>query len=266
MNHNRPVGEQLREWRRRRGLSQLELSLRAGTSARHVSFVETGRTVPSPPMLERLAEQLHIPLRDRNQLLVAAGHAPAYRHTPLNDPDLANARAAVRRVLSGHEPYPALAVDRRWNLLFANAAARIFLDGVDPALREPRVNLMRIGLHPKGFAARLDNLDQVRAFLLPRLARQAAQNGDPELGALYDELSAYAPTEPVRLDRADIALTIRIRHGDAQLCFFNTITIFGAAFDVTLDEIAVEAYFPADRSTSDYLHALARDMSATAPG
>ncbi|MEV0292276.1 helix-turn-helix domain-containing protein [Nocardia sp. NPDC050710] len=267
MEQDRPVGVLLREWRLRRGLSQLELSVQSGISTRHVSFVETGRTVPSPAMLERFAEHLSIPLRERNRLLVAAGHAPSYRHRPLDDPDLDTALTAVRRVLDGHEPYPALAVDRRWNLLFANAAFEIFLDGVHADLLRPPINMMRLGLHPKGFASRLRNLNQVRGYLLPRLARQAAQTGDFELASLHEELIAYATeSAPAAPDPAEVALPIQIRHRGASLCFFNTITTFGAAFDVTLDEIAIEAYFPADAVTADHLHALARDTDyAPAP-
>ncbi|MFD0360959.1 helix-turn-helix domain-containing protein [Nocardia sp. GCM10030253] len=260
MDHDRPVGALLREWRTRRALSQLELSIRSGISARHVSFVETGRTIPSPAMLERFAEHLNIPLRERNRLLLAAGHAPAYRQRPLDDPDLAEAEAAVRRVMDAQEPYPALALDRRWNLLFANSAAEIFFQDVGAGLLEPPINMMRLGLHPSGFAPRVRNLAQVRGFLLPRLARQAAHTGDPELAALHEELSRYATdTEPVRLDPADVALTIQLRHGGTDLSLFSTIMTFGAAFDVTLDEIAVESFFPADAVTADYLHALARD-------
>ncbi|MGK5557541.1 helix-turn-helix domain-containing protein [Actinomadura kijaniata] len=253
MTGDRPVGELLREWRHRRGLSQLDLAIQAGVSARHVSFVETGRTIPSSAMVLRLAEHLGVPLRERNRLLVAAGHAPVVRERPLEDPDLASARTALEQILRGHEPYPALAVDRRWNLLFANAAVDVFLEGVDASLLRPPVNMMRLGLHPDGFALRLRNLDQVRAHLLPRLARQVAQSGDPELSALYEELLSHGPGgDPPPPDPADIALPIRIRHRGTELCFLNTVTTFGAAFDVTLEEIAVEAYFPADDATARF--------------
>ncbi len=253
----------LRQWRLRRGLSQLEFAIQADVSSRHVSFVETGRTIPSAAMVERFAEHLNVPLRERNRLLLAAGHAPVYRHRAADDPELARARDAVRRVLDVHEPFPALAVDRRWNLLFANTATRVFFDDVDPELLRPPVNMMRIGLHPNGFARRLRNLEQVRGFLLPRLARQAAQTGDAELRGLYAELRAYYPAdEAMPIDPAEVALPIRIRHGDTELCFFNTITTFGAAFDITLDEIAVEAYFPSDTATSDYLNTLAQSVSS----
>jgi transcriptional regulator with XRE-family HTH domain len=262
MDHDRRVGELLREWRSRRALSQLELSIRSGISTRHVSFVETGRTIPSPRMLERFAEHLNIPLRERNRLLIAAGHAPTYRQRPLDDPDLAQAQAAVRRVMDAQEPYPALALDRRWNLLFANVAAEIFFQDVGAGLLEPPINMMRLGLHPNGFAPRVRNLAQVRGFLLPRLARQAAHTGDPELAALHEELRGYSTdTDPVRLDPADVALTIQLRHKGTDLSLFSTIMTFGAAFDVTLDEIAVESYFPADAATADYLHTLALDAT-----
>lgn len=254
MREDRPVGELLREWRRRRELSQLDLAIQAEVSARHVSFVETGRTIPSRSMLIHLAEHLGVPLRDRNRLLVAAGHAPFYRERPLDDPDLAEARKALEQVLRGHEPYPALAVDNRWNLLLANSAIEVFLDGVDPALLEPPVNMMRLGLHPGGFARRLRNLAQVRGFLLPRLARQVARTGDAELSALLEEVRGYGgAASPEASEPVDIVLPIRIGHRGRELRFFNTITTFGAAFDVTLEEIAVEAYFPADAETARHL-------------
>ncbi|MFC5835564.1 helix-turn-helix domain-containing protein [Nonomuraea insulae] len=251
------VGELLREWRRRRGLSQLDLAIQAEVSTRHISFVETGRTVPSSSMVVHLAEHLGVPLRERNRLLVAAGHAPVYRERPLDDPDLDKARAALEQVLRAHEPFPALAVDNRWNLLLANPAFEVFLDGVDPVLLEPPVNMMRLGLHPGGFAPRLRNLPQVRGFLLPRLARQVARTGDPRLSALLEELQGYGGEgEPVAAEPTDIVLPIRLHHRGRELCLFNTITTFGAAFDVTLEEIAVEAYFPADDETARHFRSL----------
>ncbi|MGY2029996.1 helix-turn-helix domain-containing protein [Nocardia gipuzkoensis] len=257
MNGDRPVGELLREWRHRRKLSQLDLAIQADVSARHVSFVETGRTIPSRPMVLHLAEQLDIPLRERNRLLIAAGHAPEFRRRDWTDPTLRRARDAVRRVLRLHEPYPALAVDQRWNLVQANDCVGVFFDGVDPELLEPPINMMRLGLHPAGFASRLRNLEQVRAFLLPRLARRGMATGDPELAALHEELRSYGAQAGTDSDPADIALPILLRHRDAELSFFNTITTFGAAFDITLDEVAVEAYFPSDDETAAYLRELA---------
>ncbi|MEU6831562.1 helix-turn-helix transcriptional regulator [Nocardia beijingensis] len=253
MNGDRPVGELLREWRHRRKLSQLDLAIQADVSARHVSFVETGRTTPSRAMVLHLAEQLDIPLRERNRVLIAAGHAPEFRRSDWNDPALRRARDAVQRVLRLHEPYPALAVDRRWNLVQANDCVGVFFDGVAPELLDPPINMMRLGLHPAGFAPRIRNLEQVRAFLLPRLARQVMATGDPVLAALYEELRSYGSPGGADSDSADILLPIRLRHRDAELAFFSTITTFGAAFDITLDEIAVEAYFPADDETAAYL-------------
>ncbi|TDV40340.1 helix-turn-helix domain-containing protein [Actinophytocola oryzae] len=240
------VGTLLREWRHQRRLSQLELASQAGVSTRHLSFVETGRTAPSRAMVLHLADHLDVPLRDRNALLVAAGFAPAYREEP------AAAQAMLDRVLTGHEPHPALAVDDRWYLVQANRSAEIFFAGVAPALLEPPVNMMRLGLHPDGFAPRLRNLAQVRAFLLPRLARQAARTGDPELRALHEELLTHGePGEPP--EPTDIALPIEITHRGVDLTFINTITTFGTAFDMTLAEIAIETYLPADERTAAFL-------------
>ncbi|MTE14490.1 helix-turn-helix domain-containing protein [Nocardia aurantiaca] len=250
MTNDRPVGELLREWRHRGRLSQLDLAIHAEVSARHISFVETGRTIPSSAMVLHLAERLGVPLRERNRLLVAAGHAPVFRDRPLDDPDLARARETVQQVLLGHEPYPALAVDRRWNLLLANSSVEVFLHGADPALLRPPINMMRLGLHPDGLAPRLRNVEQVRGYLLPRLAHQAARSGDPQLHSLYEELAAFGPEpEPRPPDPTEIALRIRLAHRGTELCLVNTVTTFGAAFDITLDEIAIEAYFPADVET-----------------
>jgi len=253
MSDDRPVGVLLREWRHRRKLSQLDLAIQADVSSRHVSFVETGRTIPSSAMVLHLAEHLGVPLRERNRLLVAAGHAPLYRQRSLDDPDLDRVREALERFVRAHEPYPALAVDRRWNLLLANDALDVFLDGVAPELLKPPINMMRLGLHPDGFAQRVRNLAQVRGYLLPRLARQAANTGDAELHALYDELIAYGPDQDSPPpDPADIALPIRIQHRGVDLCFINAITTFGVPFDITLEEIAVETYLPADSQTTDF--------------
>jgi len=242
------VGELLREWRRRRRLSQLDLAIQADVSSRHISFVETGRTVPSRRMVLHLAEHLQVPLRERNRLLVAAGYAPVFRERPLDAPDLRAARQALRQILRAHLPNPAVVVDRRWNLLLANDAARVLLAGAAPALLEPPVNMMRLGLHPDGFARRLVNEAQVRRFLLSRLAHQAHQTGDPELLALHAELAGHGDgdgdgdDEPP--DPAEIAMPLRITYDRAEPSFLSTITTFGAAFDITLDDIVVEALYP----------------------
>lgn len=250
------VGELLRRWRQRRRVSQLELAGRSGVSSRHISFVETGRATPSRRMVLHLAEHLDVPLRERNGLLVAAGYAPVYRERSLDAPDMAAARDALRLVLDGHEPYPALVVDRLWNLVDSNAAADVFLDGVDAALLEPPVNVMRLGLHPGGFAPRVVNLPEVRARLMARPARQVTREGDPRLAALHEELLPYGPPDDYpRPGAHDIALPLRIRHRGRELCFISTIATFGTAVDITLAGIAIESYFPADRATAEALAA-----------
>jgi transcriptional regulator with XRE-family HTH domain len=254
MEEARPVGELFREWRHRRRLSQLDLAIQADVSPRHVSFVETGRTIPSRKMVLHLAAHLQVPVRERNRLLVAAGHAPIYRQRPFDDPDLAVAVGAMKQVLIGHEPFPALITDRRWTVLQGNAATEILVDGADPALLEPPVNVLRIALHPKGMAPRLLNLEEVRAFLLPRLAHQVQETGDPELSDLYAEVSGYGPAvEPEAPSPAEITMPIRLRYRDTELSFFTTITTFGAAWDITLAEIALESYFPADDHTRRFM-------------
>src|SRR3954467_14336038 len=186
-----PVGVLLRDWRRRRRLSQLDLALEAGVSARHLSFVETGRSRPSAQMVLHLADQLEVPLRDRNGLLLAAGYAPEYGQRALDDPEMAPVRRALDLVLAGHDPYPAVVVDRAWNMVAANSAIGVLTAGVAPELLEPPVNVLRVSLHPDGMAPRIANLGEWRAHLLERLGRQVALTGDGGLSALYDELAAY---------------------------------------------------------------------------
>ncbi|MET8426769.1 helix-turn-helix transcriptional regulator [Nocardia sp. NPDC004860] len=263
MNAGEPdtVGHLLRQWRHRRGLSQLEFACLADVSARHVSFVETGRTIPSQAMLLRLADHLEVPLAQRNRLLVAAGYAPIFQHRDWHTaPELAVARAAVEQILAGHEPFPALVLDSRWNLLSANAGAAVFFDGVDPDLLSPPANMMRLGLHPRGFASRVGNVAQVRGRLLARLARQVAQTGDPVLAALHDEVRGYGGDDDPAFSAEgidDIALPIRLRHRDHDLTFINTVTTFGTATDLTLADVVVESYYPADAITRDALRNLA---------
>src|SRR5512132_1254004 len=185
------VGPLLRDWRRRRRRSQLDLALDAGVSARHLSFVETGRSRPSPEMILHLAEQLEVPLRDRNQLLLAAGYAPRYGQRALDEPEMEPVRAALALVLDGHEPYPAAVVDRDWNLVAANRSIALLTEGVAPELLAPPLNVLRVSLHPDGMAPRIANLGEWRAHLLERLGRQIAATGDESLAVLYDEISAY---------------------------------------------------------------------------
>ena len=241
-------------------MSQLALASDAEVSARHVSFIETGRARPSREMLVRLMERLDIPLRDRNLLLAAAGFAALYSERSLEDPLLGPARRAIDLVLAGHEPNPALAIDRGWNLVAANRALGVLIAGVDPKLLIPPVNVLRIVLHPDGLAPRIANFGQWRHHLLTRLKYEIDQSADPGLTALLAELEAY----PVRLvpkrrdPRADLDLIVPLRllteHG--QLTFFSTTMVFGAPSDITLAELAIESFFPADPSTAEIMRAL----------
>jgi transcriptional regulator with XRE-family HTH domain len=252
--HRPPVGTLLREWRQRRRVSQLELALDAGVSSRHVSFVETGRARPSAEMVLRLAEQLDVPLRDRNDLLLAAGYAPAYAQRDLDAPELGPVRDAIEQVLAGHEPYPALVVDRHWGLVSANRPLAALLDGVAEHLLEPPVNVLRVSLHPEGLAPRIANLGQWRAHLLERLERDALASGDSALHTLHEELAAYpggGPAEALDPAFGDIAVPLRLRHGDAELSFLSTRTSFGTALDVTVAELSIESFFPANARTAD---------------
>jgi len=246
------VGVLLRDWRRRRRLSQMDLALEAGVSTRHLSFVETGRSRPSPQMLAHLAEQLDVPLRDRNRLLLAAGYAPAYRERALDEPEMGPVRAALDRVLSAHEPYPAVVVDRGWNLVAANASVGTLLEGVAPHLLEPPANVLRLSLHPEGMAPHILNLGEWRAHLLERLGRQVALTGDAELAALHEELATYpAPEEHATGD--EIAVPLRVRTDAGDLAFVSTVATFGTAVDITAAELSIESFFPADAATAEAL-------------
>lgn len=250
-----PVGAQLRAWRQRRRMSQLDLACEAEVSTRHLSYVETGRAAPSREMLLRLAERLEVPLRERNNLLLAAGFAPMYKERRLDDPALQAARTAVERVLRAHEPFPALAVDRHWHLVMANAAVAPLLAGVAPALLEPPVNVLRLSLHPQGLAPRIVNLGQWRGHLLTRLHEQVAASGDAVLADLMRELADYpSPSgigEHAEAETGGIAVPMRLSLPDGrQLSFLSTTTVFGTPVDVTLAELAIEAFLPADDATA----------------
>jgi transcriptional regulator with XRE-family HTH domain len=255
-----PVGTLLRDWRQRRRLSQLDLALDAGVSARHLSFVETGRSKPSSEMLLHLAEQLQVPLRDRNQLLLAAGYAPVFGQRALDDPEMQPVREAIELVLGGHEPYPALLVDQHWEMVAANRGVALITEGVAPDLLEPPVNALRVALHPEGMAPRILNLAEWRAHLLERLARQIAVTGDQALANLYAELAAY-PAPPLESNGGrhsvanDIVVSLRLDGGGRELSFFSTVTTFGTAVDITVAELAIESFFPADKGTADFLRA-----------
>ena len=254
LQHRLPFGELLRGWRARRRLSQLDLALQAEISTRHLSFMETSRSTPSRELVLRLAENLELPLRERNDLLLAAGYAPVYAETALDAPPLAAVRAAVRQVLTGHEPYPAAVVDRGWNLVDANAGLAILTAGVAPALLAPPANVLRASLHPAGLAPRIANLGEWRAHLLGRLRRQVTFTADPVLARLLDELCAYPCDQPEPAVETpgpgDIAVPLRLRHGDRELAFFSTVAAFGTPLDITVAELAIESFFPADPATA----------------
>lgn len=253
------VGPMLRQWRERRRISQLDLAITAEISTRHLSFVETGRARPSQDMVLRLAEHLDVPLREQNRLLLAAGYAPAFRESALGEPELAVVRDAVRQVLAGHEPYPALVVDRCWNLVDANSGVALLTEGAAPDLLEPPVNVLRLALRPDGVAARVLNPGEWRAELLGRLRRQVETTADPELAELLAEVRDYPspPAETGNAHGSGIFVPLRLRHGDTELSFFSTIATFGAPLDVTVSELAIESFYPADAVTGEYLRRLA---------
>ena len=254
------VGGLIREWRTKRRMSQLDLAMEAEISQRHLSFMESGRSLPSREMVLHIAEQLSIPLRQRNQLLLAAGYAPSFSEKPLDHPSLTPAMDAVRMVLKGHEPYPAIAIDRHWNLIEGNTALGQLLGGVeDASLLEAPVNVLRLSLHPKGVAPYIVNLHEWRAHLIERLKHQNDIAGDPVLKALETELLGYpdGPRQgrPSQGNANAIVHPLRIRVGDAVLSFISTTTVFGTPLDVTLSEIAIESFFPADEETAARLRA-----------
>lgn len=255
------AGQLLREWRVRRDLSQLRLASGAAVSTRHLSFIETGRARPSREMLLHLADRLDLPLRERNRLLLAGGYAPAFGERALESGEMAPVRGALERFLSAHEPYPAVVVDRRWNLVLANSAIEFLTDGVASELLEPPVNALRATLHPDGMAPRIVNFDEWSGHLLHRLEREIEATGDAELAALRDELLTYPgvqaePPRPETVAAAEIVLPLELRHGDGRLSFFSTLTTFGTPVDVTLAELSLEAFYPADAATADRLGAL----------
>jgi transcriptional regulator with XRE-family HTH domain len=253
----RPVGELLRGWRERRRLSQLELANRVEVSTRHVSFVETGRSKPSREMVLRLAEHLDVPLRDRNQLLLAGGYAPIYTESSLHSPGMLAIRTTLRRLLKAHEPYPALVVDRWWNIVEFNAGIQIFTTDVDDKLLKAPINALRLTLHPDGLAGRISNLVEVRAAALASLQRQVTSTADPELQDLYDELREYAAGDrPVHPGPAEVVVPIKLDHEGRELSLLTMIATFGTPLDVTVSELMIESFYPADEPTAEYLRGL----------
>ena len=257
------IGDHLREWRQRRHLSQLDLAGDAEISARHLSFVETGRAAPSREMVLKLAERLEVPLRERNVLLVAAGFAPAFPQRSLDDPALKSARAAIDLVLKAHEPNPALAYDRNWNLVAANRMVAPLLAGIPPRLLGQPLNILRLAFHPEALAARTVNLAEWCGHLLERLHRQCEVTADPELLKLYQELKAYpipARSAPLAADNVAIPLKLRSEGGEV-LSFFSTTMVFGTPVDITLSELALETFFPADDLTARRMREMAASLT-----
>lgn len=262
MGYQRPVGDHLKLWRQRRRLSQLALACEAEISTRHLSFLETGRAQPSRDMILHLSEALAIPLRERNAILLAGGFAPVYAARALDDPALEAARAAIDLVLAGHEPYPALAVDRHWTLAAANRAVAPLLQGVAPSLLTGAVNILRLALHPEGLAPRIVNFGEWRHHLMTRLRAQIEASADETLEGLYAEFESYPAPKETRARTSEapaIAVPLILRTEQGELSFISTITVFGTPVDVTLSELAIESFFPADRRTADALRALARN-------
>ncbi|KUJ70840.1 XRE family transcriptional regulator [Streptomyces albus subsp. albus] len=254
------VGTLLREWRDRRRISQLELALRADSSARHISFIETGRSRPSQEMVLRLADHLEVPVRERNALLIAAGYAPYYPETALDSPAMGMLRAGLERLLRGYDPYPAIVVDGQYNIIAANDGITALLDGVAPHLLEPPLNAMRITLHPEGLAPKIRNLREWRGHLLEQMERQLALLRSAPLNALYEEVSAYPLPEDcgeemaAEGEHAPFALPMMVEHDGRVLSFISTIATFNTPMDVTVSELAIETFLPADSETAAYLH------------
>ncbi|HWW58807.1 MAG TPA: helix-turn-helix transcriptional regulator [Sphingopyxis sp.] len=253
------LGEQLREWRTRRRMSQMDLALDTEISTRHLSFIETGRSKPSAAMLGRIADCLDVPHRARNALLLAAGYAPDYQERALDSTEMAGMRAIVEHVLKGHEPYPALAVDRHWNMVAANEAIAILIEQISPALLAPPVNVLRIALHPEGLAPQIVNHGEWRAHILHRLDLQIEASADAGLIALRDELAGYAaPANDNGGGHGNgIAVPLILDTVAGRIRFVSTVTIFGTPVDITLSELAIEAFFPADAESGALLQKLA---------
>jgi transcriptional regulator with XRE-family HTH domain len=250
-----PVGALLRVWRERRRLTQLELALRAEVSARHLSFVETGRSRPTSEMILRLAQQLGVPLRERNVLLLSGGYAPQYPANGLTEPPMSAVHEAIEHVLRSHQPFPAVVIDGHWELVAANDAASLLLEGADPELLEPPVNVLRLSLHSCGLAPRIVNLAEWRAHLLDRLTRDIESTADPALIALRDELVGYPDPPPAsRPDTRAILVPLRLRVRDTVLSLLSATTVFGTPRDVTMSELAIESFYPADPPTAAFFH------------
>jgi len=246
-------GDELYRWRTRRRLSQLDLATRAGTTQRYVSYVERGRSAPGRAMVIRLAESMELSLRERNGLLLAAGYAPIYPRTGLDDPALRSVRDALDSIVAGHEPYPAIIVGPYGDILGANSGMGLFALGASPELLEPPVNGFRLALHPDGMAARIENLADWGEHVLAHLRLRAERTPDPSLDALIDELSAYLPRSRPGSDYLGFTVPLRLRSPAGELRLITTLTSFATATDVTLAELHLEAFLPADEATAEIL-------------
>jgi transcriptional regulator with XRE-family HTH domain len=252
------VGDLVRTWREQRRLSQLDLACEADISQKHLSFIESGRSAPSREMVLHLAEHLDVPLRERNVMLLAAGFAPVYRDRPLSDPALARAVSSINRLLKAHEPYPALTLDRHWNMVSTNAAVLPLLVAVDPELMQPPVNVLRVCLHPRGLAPLIVNLAEWGGHLLDRVRRQQRITRDPVLGELLRELTEYPASRRHASDRQqsaasdEIALPLKLRTQGGLLSLLSTVTVFGTPVEITLSELMLEAFYPADTDTAAF--------------
>jgi transcriptional regulator with XRE-family HTH domain len=267
MRATRPLGDYLRDWRQRRRMSQLDLACEADISTKHLSFLETGRSTPSRDMLLRIAETLDIPLRDQNVMLVTAGYAPMFRERSIDDPGLRIARHSIDLILQAQEPFPALAVDRHWTLVAANKAVSHLIAGVDSFLMIEPVNVLRLSLHPAGLAPRVANLAQWRRHVISRLRRQIDLTGDPALNDLLEEIRDYPPPpgHPSRQPAPDydgVAVPFQLVTIDGTLSFLSTTTVFGTPVDITLSELAIESFFPADAATADLMRRLSEGFKA----
>lgn len=269
-NMPRPIGGLIREWRLRRRLSQLDLACDAEISTKHLSFLETGRAMPGREMLLHLADRLAVPLRERNAMLRAAGFAPSYQERALTDPEFRQARQSIELILAAHDPNPALAVDRHWVLVTANKAVASLTAGVDPMLLNPPVNVIRLSLHPAGLAPRIVNLVEWRRHLIARLQQQIEVAGDPVLVDLVEEVRDYPlPPGPAGKARPQdhelLAVPFRLATVHGPLSFFSTTTVFGTPVDITLSELMIESFFPADSTTAAIMRRMMDAPALAAP-
>ena len=250
------IGEHVKEWRKRRRVTQLEVALAAGVSTRHLSFIETGRAVPSRQMVLHLAEYFRVPIRERNMMLVSAGYAPMFMERSLEDPALAAVQHAISLILERHKPYPAFALDRHWNVVASNRALPVLYEGIAPHLLQPPINVMRLSLHPEGMSTRIENLPEWRAHALHRVQEHLDLSADPVLLGLHRELLSY-PAPPQETTRAyDVFVPYRVQTRIGLLSFLTTTMVFGTPLDVTLSELMLECFFPADGATADTVQAL----------